>query len=236
MSAQLMVNEIDSNWKWLYRVGGISALTLGLAYIIIMILYLPAGAPPTDAEERLMYLAGNTTVWWVILDLSVLTDFLFIPIAFSLYRALKGINKNAMLLATSLILLFIILDLAITWTNYASLITLSNHYAAATNEAERMVFVTAAVYPSIVLESRLLFVYNTLTLSVGILLTGVVMLKGIFSKSTANLGLVTGILGIVAVMGPFFVSALDAAIILASILTTVWVFFVGYNLYKFGQR
>ena len=233
---QTMVNEIDLNWKWLYQVGGISALALGLAYIIIIALYLPAGAPPSGAEERLMYLSGNTAVWWAILDLSVLTDFLFVPVAFSLYFALKGINKNVMLLAISLIMLFIILDLAITWTNYASLITLSDQYAAATNDAERVVFVTAAIYPSIVLESSLLFVYNTLTLSVGILLTGVVMLKGIFSKGTAYLGLVTGILGVVAVVGPFFVSVLATAIILASILTTLWVVFVGYSLYNLGRQ
>ena len=236
MSAQRIGNELDSNSKWLYRVGGMSALAVGVAYLIIIVLYIPAGAPPSSAEERLVYLSGNTAVWWAILDLSVLTDFLFIPVGFSLYLALKGINKNVMLLATCLIALFIILDLAITWTNYATLITLSDGYAAATNDAERAVYVTAAIYPSIVLGSRLLFVYNTLTLSVGILLTGVVMLKGIFSKSTAYLGLGTGILGIVAVIGPFFASALNAAIILASLLTTLWVIFAGYNLYKLGRQ
>ena len=232
----MMVIELDLNWKWLYRVGGISALVLGIAYIIIIALYVPVGAPPSGAEARLMYLAGKTTLWWAILGLSVLTDFLFVPIALSLYLALKAINQNVMMLATSLIVLFIVLDLAITWTNYASLITLSSHYAAATNDTERAAVVTAATFPSIVLESSLLFVYNTLSLAIGIFLTGFVMLKGIFSKSTAYLGLATGVLGTAAVIGPFFISALDAAIILASILTTLWVLFVGFSLYKFGQQ
>jgi hypothetical protein len=232
----MMVNAVDPGGKWLYRVGGISAIVLGIAYIIIIALYVPVGVPPTGAEARLMYVAGNTTLWWAILGLSVLTDFLFIPLAFSLYAALKGINKNLMLMGTALVLLFVVLDLAITWTNYASIITLSGQYASATNDAERAVFVTAAIYPTMMLESRLLFVYNTLTLSVGILMTGVVMLKGIFSKTTAYLGVATGILGIVAVVGPFFVSALSAAIIIASILTTAWVMFAGYRLYRLGQQ
>ena len=237
MSAQkIMINEIDSDWKWLYRVGGISALVLGIGYIIIIALYVPVGAPPSGAEARLMYLAGKTTLWWSILGLSVLTDFLFVPVAFSLYFALKGINKKVMLLATSCVGLFVVLDLTITWTNYASLITLSSNYAAATNETERAVFVTAAIYPSILLESNLLFVYNTLTLSVGILMTGLVMLRGVFSKSTAYVGLITGILGMVAVVGPFLVTALGAAIIIASILTTIWVLFAGYRLYRLGQQ
>src|SRR6266536_3764754 len=125
MSAQkMMVYTADPDGKWLYRVGGISALVLGMAYIVIIALYVPVGAPPSGVEARLTYLAGNTTVWWSIFSFSVLTDFLFVPVALSLYLALKGINRNAMLLATVCVGLFIILDLGITWTNYASLMTL----------------------------------------------------------------------------------------------------------------
>jgi hypothetical protein len=233
---KMMVNAVDPDGKWLYRVGGTSAIVLGIAYIIIIALYVPVGAPPTGAEARLMYVAGNTTLWWAILGLSVLTDFLFVPLAFSLYAALKGINKNLMLMGTAFVLLFVVLDLAITWTNYASIITLGGQYTSATNDAERAVFVTAAIYPTLMLESGLLFVHNTLTLSVGILMTSVVMLKGIFSKTTAYLGVATGTLGIAAVVGPFLVSALSGVIIIASILTTAWVMFAGYRLYWLGQQ
>jgi hypothetical protein len=237
MSVQkMMVNAVDPDGKWLYRVGGISALVLGIAYIITIALYVPVGAPPSGAEARLTYLAGNTTVWWAILGLSVLTDFLFVPVALSLYLALKGINRNAMLVATACVGLFIVLDLAVTWTNYASLITLSGNYAAATNDTQRAVFVAAANYPSAVLESSLLGVYAILVPSFGYLMTGLVMLKGIFSKSTAYLGLVSGILGIVSVAGPFFASSLSVTIIIASVITTVWVLFVGYRLYRLGQQ
>jgi Domain of unknown function (DUF4386) len=237
MSGQKMmvVNEADLDGKALYRVSGISALVLGIAYLIIIALYVPVGAPPSGAEARLMHLAGNTPVWWAILGLSVLTDFLFVPVALSLYLALKGINRNAMLLATACVGLFVVLDLAVTWTNYAALIALSGNYAAATNDAQRAVFVAAATYPSTVLESSLLFVYNTFVLAVGILIIGLVMLKGIFSKMTAYLGLAAGILGIVSVAGSFFVSSLSITIIIASIATTVWVFFVGYRLYRLGK-
>src|SRR6266487_6697567 len=196
MSVQkMMVNAVDPEGKWLYRVGGISALTLGIAYIAIIALYVPIGAPPSGAEARLIYLAGNTTVWRAILDLSVLTDFLFVPVALSLYLALKRINRNAMLLATACVGLFVVLDLAVTWTSYASLITLSGTYAAATNVAQRAGVVAAANYPSAVLESSLLGVYAILVPAVGIFMTSVVMLKGIFTQTTAYWGLVSAILG-----------------------------------------
>ncbi len=233
MSAQ-KVNPIDD--KWFYRVGCVSAIVFGLAYIAIIALYIPVGRP-TGAEAWLISLAGNTTRWWAILDLSVLTDFLLVPAALSLYIALKGINKNAMLLAIVFVGLFIVLDLALTWTNIASLIALSGNYAIATDDAQRAVFVTAAISPSAVVESNLLFIYNSLTLAVGIFITSLIMLKGNFSKPAAYLGLITGALGIIAVTSSFFSSSLSGlAIILASVLTTVWIFFVGFGLNKLSQH
>jgi len=39
-----------------------------------------------------------------------------------------------------------------------------------------------------------------------------------------------------AVAGPFFISALSVANIINAVLATVWVLFVGYRLYRLGQR
>jgi hypothetical protein len=226
---KIVVHTVDPERRWLYRVGGISALVLGLAYIITIPLYAEAGAPPSDGEAWLKYLAGKTMVWWAILGLSVLTDVLFVPVALSLYLALKGISRNTMLVATAFVALFIVLDLAVTWPNYASLISLSGKYTAATNGDQRAVYVAAASYASAVLTSRLEAVYSILFLSLGILLIGLVMRKGSFSKSSAYLGMVTGFLGIAA-----GVSTFGLIVILASVLTTIWVLVVGYRLYRLG--
>src|SRR4051794_8168871 len=67
ISQKIMLNAIDRDGSWLYRAGGISALALGIAYIVIIALYVHIGAPPSGVEARLAYLAGNTTVWWAIL-------------------------------------------------------------------------------------------------------------------------------------------------------------------------
>ena len=59
MSAQKMnVNAVDPDGKWVYRVGGISALVFGLAYIAIIAVYVPMGARPNGAEAWLASLAG----------------------------------------------------------------------------------------------------------------------------------------------------------------------------------
>jgi hypothetical protein len=109
-----MVNAINPDGKLLYRVGGISALALGIAYLIIFPLFAHVRAPPTGGKIWLKYLQGKTTVWWIILWLCVLTDFLYIPVALALYVALERINRSAMLLASAFVGLFVALDLAVT--------------------------------------------------------------------------------------------------------------------------
>jgi hypothetical protein len=227
---RMTVDAVDPEARSLCRVGGVCALVLGAAYLAIIPLYARVGAPPRGGEAWLEYLAGKTTVWWAILGLSVLTDFLFVPVALSLYVALKDVHRSAMLVAISFVGLFVVLDLAVTWSSISSLLTLHAGYAAAADSAQRAAYVAAASYPASVMASRLEIVYAIVTLSTGILITGVVMLKGAFDKTTAWLGLITGILGIAAI------TAVTAIIILNALFATAWVLFVGYRLVRLGQR
>jgi hypothetical protein len=235
-TAQLAISDaLDRDGSGLYRVGAISAVTFGLAYVVIFPLYASVGAPPDDGATWLSYAAGKTTAWWAILALSVLTDFLLVPIALSLYLVLRSIDRNAMLISTAFVGLFVVLDLAVTWPNFASLITLSGDYAAASTDSQRAVYVAAAQYPSAVLSSVLLGAYSIVTLAIALLVSGVVMLHGGFSRVAGFLGVASGILGIVSVAGPFVVSASSLAVIVASVLTTIWAFAVGYRLYHLGR-
>jgi hypothetical protein len=236
MTAQTFVaTAAEPDGTWLYRVGGIAGLLLGIGYIAIFPIYASVGAPPSGGEAWLEYSAGKTGAWSAILALSVVTDVLFIPIALALYLALREVHRDAMLLAISFILLFVGLDLAVTWSNYAALIALGDSYAAATTDAQRAAYVAAASYPAAVLKSTLEGVYSIVTLAVGMLMVGVVMLRSTFSRAAAWLGIATGVLGIVSVGGALVVSGLSAAVILASVLTTIWALIVGFRLLQFGQ-
>jgi hypothetical protein len=236
MSVQtIAANQVGSDGKWLYRVGGISALAIGLGYIIVIPLYMIAGAPPNGGEARLIYLAAHTTAWWVIIGLSALTDVLYIPVALSLYLALKSINRSAMLLAAAFLLLFAVLELAISWPNYAALMALSQGYTAAATEAQRALYIASADYVTLLLSSPVVAIYTILVPGIGILLASVVMLKGLFGKGTAYLGEATGIFALIAAVAPFFVSALGVAVIIVSLLTTIWFLITGYKLYRLAQ-
>jgi hypothetical protein len=220
------ISRIQKQW---YRVGGVAALVLGIGYIVIIALYAYVGPPPNGGEARFRYLSGKTTVWWAILGLSVFTDFLYVPVAFSLYLALKDVNRNLMLLAIAFVGLFVVLDLAVTWSHYASVLTLYAEYASATDDAHRASYIAAANYASAMLNSPLEIVYAIVTLSSGILLMGFVMLRGVFHKITAYLALGTGVLGILSLTGFSF------AIIGNALFATAWLFFVGNRLCRLTQ-
>lgn len=226
---KMNASAVDPADNWWYRLGGIASLAIGVAYIAIIALYASVGVPPVGGEAWLTYLAGKTTVWWAIVGVSVLTNFLFVPVALSLYFALSRVNRIAMLIGVAFVGLFVTLELAVNWVGYASLIMLSKDYAAATNDSQRAILVAAASYPSAVIASPLALVYAIGTLSFGFLVIGSVMLKGVFNKLTAYVGILTGILGIAAVAG------VSIAVILNAVSATIWLFLVGYRLYRLAE-
>ena len=128
--------------------------------------------------------------------------------------------------------LFVVLDLAVIWTNHAGLLTLSRWHAAAAREAQRAAYVAAANHAAAVLASPLTVYYAIVDLALGILLTGFVMLKGagIFSRTAAYLALAAGVFGILAVTGCFVVIMANA------ICTMRWVLLVGYELSRLGRE
>ena len=61
MSAQNMMTEtVNPDGKWIYRVGGIASLAIGVIYIVIIALYASVGVQPLGGEARLEYLIGKT--------------------------------------------------------------------------------------------------------------------------------------------------------------------------------
>jgi hypothetical protein len=232
----LTTDWTDPNETRIYRWGGVAAIALALSYLVITVLYIQAGAVPSGGGEAwLQYLATRTTAWWAILGLSVLTDVLFLPMCVALHLALRSIDRSAALAGVGLLALFALLDLAVTWPNYAALITLSGDYAAAGTDVERGPVVAAAAYAVSVLDSTVWAAYAILIPALGILVLGLLMRTGPFGRGTAYLGLVTGIFGMIAVIGGIVWGPLGTLAIPTSILTTVWVLIVGIRLLRLGR-
>ena len=229
--------KVDTDGKWIYRVGGLSALVLGIGYLMTFpVITYAGGFQPSGIEARLAFFAEHRAGWWAITGLMIFTDLLYVPVFLALYQALKGFNKYLMLLALAAECLFVALDLALTWTPYSSLITMGGNYVAATSEAQRATIVAAAGYPSAIVDSPLGGIYVILIPAFGLLFSSLVMRKGIFNKILAYLGVIAGVCGILAGIGPIFISQLETAQKINASLAMIWFFFVGWRLYRLSQQ
>lgn len=237
MNAQnVMANSVDPEGKWLYRVGGIAAIVLVVGYFLTFPIYFWVGDQPTSGvEAQLAYFAEHAGGWWAIVFLMVFTDLLIVPIFFGLYMALKHVNKGLMLVAlTFKAFLFVILDLAVTWTAYSTMIIAGVQYGAAVTQAQRAALAAGTAYASAMLDSPILGTYAILIPSLGVLFAGLVMLRGVFNKTTAYVALATSITGILF-MASYFIDALSALRYINALLAMVFYLLVGVRLYMLGR-
>ncbi len=216
----------DSEEKQFYLWGGIASLLLAIGYVTIIPLFAWAGAPPATGEAWFRYLPGKTEVWWAILWLSVITDLLYLPVAWALWFTLRRTGRNLMLAATVCLHLFVVLDLGVTWTHHASLLALFQRYSNAADEAHRTAYLAAAEYASAMPATPLLIFYAIVIPSVGVLLASITMMKGKLGKASAWTGVVTGLLGMLSLTGFY-------PLVMANALgATLWFFLVGAMLLR----
>ncbi len=227
----------DPQLRAIYRVGGNAAVLLGLSYLVITGLYVAAGQVPNDGQgvSYLEYLDGQQGIWWGITGLSVLTDLLFLPIAAALYVALRAYGNVLALLGSSLLALFAVLDLAVTWTSYAALIELSRGFRDLADPAAQTARVAAASYAAALLDSSLFAAYVILVPGLGVGAVGLVMARSGFSQAGGYIGIFAAVLAIAAVVGPIFAESLSALAIPTAVLTTVWVLIAGYRLIRLSS-
>jgi hypothetical protein len=228
------MESVDPAWKGLYKWGGVSAMSVGVLYIVSFALAMVMGVVPTGVEAILNHFAAHMTVAYAFYGLAILTDILLVPVALALYLALKGINKSAVLAATGFGGLFLALDLGVTMISWVATITLSQNYAAATSDMERAAYLAAASYANAVVSVSVP-VYGGLLPSVWGLILSLVMLKGIFTRATAYVGMATNVVGFVYA-GSLFVSALASVDIVWLGLLVIWLLLAGFRLYRLGTR
>lgn len=229
-------SAVDPEGKWMYRVAGVAAVVLAVGYVLAIPIYALVGdQPATGIEAQLTYFADHAAGWWSIVVLMVATDLLYVPVYFGLYAALKHLNRGLVAMGVAFAaFLFVILDLAVTWTGYSTMIVVGSDYAAATSGVQQTALVAAAAYPAAVLESPILGTYAIVIPAIGALFVGLVMLKGVFSRLTAYLALAMGVVGILYV-GSFFIDSLAVLRYATGLLAAPFYVLVGVRLYRLGR-
>jgi hypothetical protein len=237
MNMQLSAaSAVDPAGTWMYRVAGIAAVVLAVGYLVAIPIYALVGDQPAGGvEAQLAYFADHAAGWWSIVVLMVVTDLLYLPVYFGFYASLKHINVGLVAMGVAFAAcLFVILDLAVTWTGYSTMIIAGSEYRAATSEAQRAAMVAAAAYPSVIVASPLAATYSIVIPALGALFVGLVMLRGVFGRTIAYLALAMGVVGILYV-GSFFIESLAALRYLTGLLAAPFYLLAGVRLYKLGS-
>jgi hypothetical protein len=209
------METVDTSWKGLYRWGGVSLMIVGVLYFVSLVLALSMGTTPSGGEAVLNWLAGQTTLAYSTWGVFILTDILLVPALLALYLALKGVNKNAMLAAVGFGGVGLVLDAGVTCISWVALITISQNYTAATSDVLRAAYVATANY-ALAATAVSAPVYSLAISSIGVLIISLVMLKGIFSRVTAYLGIVGSIAGFVYGISLFVPALAISAVVVGS--------------------
>ena len=219
----------DPSWRGLYRAGGVSAILY-----VVLALAVPAVQVLTaqydfkmDGPTLLQFIASNR-LWYIILQTLVLGSSILAIVSFvALFVALKHLNKSyaaiGAVVAGTCQLLFMAY-----YPVLLGLVYLSDQYVAAT-DAQRVVFATAA--ESLVAQNNAFNPLYESLFGVSILILSLVMLKGVFHKSVAYLGIATCV---AAFIGLALWPIVGVAYFWWWLLFFIWFIVVGWKLYRLG--
>jgi hypothetical protein len=220
----------DPSWRGLYKAGGISAiLYIILALIVPTLMVLIPQYDFNLAGHALLEFIASNRAWWIFLQSLVLETSILAIVAFvAIFIALKHINKSYAAIGAVVIITCQFLFMAY-YPILLGLVYLSDQYIVAT-DTQQKVLATAA--EALIAQNNAFNpIYESL-FAIGILILSLVMLKGVFHKSIAYLGIATAVAAIVAL-------ALFPVIGLTYfwwwLLFAVWFIAVGWKLCRLGR-
>jgi hypothetical protein len=223
----------DPSWRSLYQVAAVSAALYVLLIIIPLVLLGIAPQPPlTGGDAILQYIAANKPIYIIELVSFVGLSLPAMVVFLALYMALQQLNQSYAALGALVGIASEIIALAYNSSPPSlntGLLYLSDHYVTATSAAQRTVLATAA--EGLMAVSNAVNAAGILT-ALGILVFSLLMRKGVFAQSVANLGILTGALGIVS---EIFRDIIGPGYLAYGVLLPSWFLAVGWKFYRLGS-
>jgi Domain of unknown function (DUF4386) len=219
----------DPAWARLYQVGGICAWLFVVLLVVAIVLAVATPPPPiTGGAATLEYIATHRTLYVVHQQLWLVPGAFAAIVYFALYPALKHLSRGFAALGAAVGGAAWALTLAIptTSTGAPALVYLSDQYATTADAGQRALFAAAA--ETLIAQNRTPGAVGVLT-TVGMLIVSLVMLRGVFPRGVAYLGIATGVLGIASeALRP----VIEGGYALYGVLLLVWTGAVGWTLYR----
>jgi hypothetical protein len=200
-------------------------------FIPIQIIVYAVWPPPSTVVGWFTLFQSNSIVGLLDMDLVLIVDqALLILVILTLYVALRRVCEWLMTIA-------LVFGLVGTTSYFASatafeMLSLSAKYAAATSDAERSIFLAAGEARLAVWQGTAFDVGYVLA-GIALLLIAVVMLRStVFSKKTAHVGILLGVLSLV----PASAGAIGLVFAFGSLVPLeIWNVLVGRRLYELGS-
>jgi len=222
----------DPSWEGLYKAGGISAILYVILAVVVpffMFIKHTELSGMVKGSDVLNYIATNGTTWWVVLQSLVLCTSFFAIIAFAaLFMVLKQLDKTKAAIGSVVAIVIHILFIAY-YPVMLGLSYLGEHYQAA-SEVQRASFASAAE-ALLAINNAFNPIYESVFV-ISILILSLVMLKGIFNKKLAYLGILTSISAFVALS---LFPIIGIGYFWWWLPFNVWFIAVGLKLYKLSK-
>ena len=231
----LVRTDLDLRWRTLLRWGGISALGYLFVSIVIpgaLVLAwgydLPEGRALSGSE--LLDLVGNHQGWWMALQVTTLEGSILAIITFlAVFAALKHLEPGwaaigATFGAVSMVLYMAYLPVLLgqVWLGQEWLTATTERRGELATAAESLIAQNSAFNPA----------YEPLT-AIGILVLSLVMLRGVFSRWVAWLGVATAASAFLAVA---LYPVLGLGYLWWWVFYTAWFIAVGVQLINLSRR
>ncbi len=219
----------QDRWTGLFRVAGLCAVATGILIPLQIVAFILWPLPEGGVAEWFELFADNALVGLISFDLvMLLEEVMLVPIILALYVLLRQRGQSLALIATGLWLLSVALFIASN-TGF-DMLALSTHYASASSDADRAMYLTAgqAALTSY-MEYGTSFTVAYVLGSLAGVLVGVAMLRSrIFPAFAGWAVLVANILGF-----GLFIPTIGVPLSIVSVLMLIaWYVAVGWTLLR----
>ena len=232
-TGEATATHVDASWRTLYAIGSGLALVFVVMVVVPLVLVFTTPLPPASGGEAVLrYIASHKAVYLVELmcfvGLSIPAMGVFLAVAVSL----KDVNKSLAALGGLVGVVSEVLALALGGSPQSlsgGLVYLSGQYATASVESQRAALASAA--EGFLATANAVSPVGVLT-ALGILLLSLCMLKGVYRRGTAWLGIATGVLGMASeALRP----QLGAAYGIYGLMLPAWFVAVGIELFRISR-
>jgi hypothetical protein len=222
----------ERQWVPLYRAGAVSAGMAVLLYVVAFVVFAVSEQPPESGGAALLeYVEAHRTVYILRQVLWIVPNLFLMVVLFALAVALR--HQGPSLAAVAGMIGVSSWAVAFAWPTTGdgslAMVVLSDRYADATTATERATSVAGAeILTALNDVPAVIGVLQTL----GVLLIGLLMLRGRFAKGLAWLGMATGAIGIASeILRPI----LGWAYAVYGLLLFAWLAWVAVALWRLAR-